>query len=144
MKYYLYNRTYLTFTIGGGKCIHEFLAPLRWGWIMCDLEFDLTGPVTAHSVLLFRLTGFRMFERLLSMVQRLGWLYLVYLPPFMLLWERRGTEAVFKALYCASMYRIFNQMHPSNISNDMPHSSVNTNANICLDQTQKVSIYQWE
>ena len=75
---------------------------------MCDPEFDLTGPVTAYSMLLFRLTGSRMFERLLSLVQRLGWLYLVYLPPFMLLWERRGTGAVFKALYFASMYRIFN------------------------------------
>ena len=75
---------------------------------MCDLEFDLTGPVTAYSMLLFRLTGSRMFERLLSLVQRLGWLYLVYLPPFVLLWGRRGTEAVFKALYFASMYRIFN------------------------------------
>lgn len=30
MKYYLYNQTYLTFTVGWGKCIHEFLAPLRW------------------------------------------------------------------------------------------------------------------
>ena len=68
MKYYLYNQTYPTFTIGGGKCIHEVLAPLRDGWIMCDPEFDLTGLVTAHWKLLFRLTGSRMFERLLSLV----------------------------------------------------------------------------
>ena len=31
MKYYLYNQTYPTFPIGGGKCIHEVLAPLRDG-----------------------------------------------------------------------------------------------------------------
>lgn len=35
-------------------------------------------------------------------------------------------------------------MQPLNISNDMPHSSVNSNANICLAQRQKVSFINVE
>ena len=35
-------------------------------------------------------------------------------------------------------------MQSLNISNDMPHSSVNTNANICLVQRQKVSLINVE
>ena len=76
---------------------------------MCDPKFDLTGPVTAHSILLFRLTGSRIVERLLSLVQGL---YLAYLPPFVLLWERRATDKLFLrlsiSLQCTEYLRVNN------------------------------------
>ena len=103
MKYYLYNQTYLTLTIGWGKCIHEFLAPLRWlNYVWPRVWFNWPCHSTFNTPVLvdWLPNGWK------ASVPGAKDVFSVFATRLCFSGSKEG-EAVFKALYLASVYRIF-------------------------------------